>query len=382
MKEKKLTFIESLMLVAGAGIGTGILTIPYAINKIGVFGTLVALLAAYGVSLALYVIIADLTLHSEKSSELIGILSEHLFFGKRQKILKAVFFVVLVFLLLENLVVYVMCASSVISDLFGIPVLVSKVIFYVLASVVIFFGIKGLGIGEKYSVTFIGGVITVLTVLAFMNVKNPLTLSFGEPSIVFAVYGLFMFTFSAIFSVIQVCNHIDKKENAKWAVTGGLTLNALLTVLFTIASIIGSEEVTEVATVGLSESIGIPIVKVLCSIFVILAMFSSFWSSGLAFADVVCEQFKAGKKVSWLIATLPALVLAVLLPLGILDFVQIGAGALSIILVIVVLPAYYHAVKCANDTILPPKFAKSKLFLYAVGLFVVLMAISSLISVN
>ena len=111
-------------------------------------------------------------------------------------------------------------------------------------------------------------------------------------------------------------------------------------------------------------------------------MFSSFWSSGLAFADVVCEQFKAGNKVSWLIATLPALVLAVLLPLGILDFVQIGAGALSIILVIVVLPAYYHAVKCANDTILPPKFAKSKLFLYAVGLFVVLMAISSLISVN
>ena len=74
MMEKKLTFIESLMLVAGAGIGTGILTIPYAINKIGVFGTLVALIVAYGVSLALYVIIADLTLHSEKSSELIGIL--------------------------------------------------------------------------------------------------------------------------------------------------------------------------------------------------------------------------------------------------------------------------------------------------------------------
>ena len=35
MKNKKLTFLESLALVAGAGIGTGILTIPYAINKIG-----------------------------------------------------------------------------------------------------------------------------------------------------------------------------------------------------------------------------------------------------------------------------------------------------------------------------------------------------------
>ena len=44
MKAKKLTFIESLMLVAGAGIGTGILTIPYAIDKIGVFGTLFSLI--------------------------------------------------------------------------------------------------------------------------------------------------------------------------------------------------------------------------------------------------------------------------------------------------------------------------------------------------
>ncbi|MGM9636880.1 MAG: hypothetical protein ACI3YK_02730 [Eubacteriales bacterium] len=43
MKTKRLTFTESLMLVAGAGIGTGILTIPYAINKIGVFGTVTAL---------------------------------------------------------------------------------------------------------------------------------------------------------------------------------------------------------------------------------------------------------------------------------------------------------------------------------------------------
>jgi len=32
-KTKNLTFIESLMLVADAGIGTGILPLPYAIDK-------------------------------------------------------------------------------------------------------------------------------------------------------------------------------------------------------------------------------------------------------------------------------------------------------------------------------------------------------------
>ena len=32
MKTKKLTFWESLMLITGAGIGTGMLTVPYAIS--------------------------------------------------------------------------------------------------------------------------------------------------------------------------------------------------------------------------------------------------------------------------------------------------------------------------------------------------------------
>ena len=85
MKNKKLTFLESLMLVAGAGIGTGILTIPYAIDKIGVFGTLVALVFAYAASAFMYLIIADLTRNSEKPEDLLAILNEHLFSGNGKK---------------------------------------------------------------------------------------------------------------------------------------------------------------------------------------------------------------------------------------------------------------------------------------------------------
>ena len=99
MKTKNLTFIESLMLVAGAGIGTGILTIPYAIDKIGVFGTLAALVLAYAVSVFLYLIIADLTRNSEKSEDLLAILDEHLFSGKGKRVLNISFLVLLVLLL-------------------------------------------------------------------------------------------------------------------------------------------------------------------------------------------------------------------------------------------------------------------------------------------
>ena len=382
MKTKKLTFIESLMLVAGAGIGTGILTIPYAIDKIGIFGTVLSLALAYAVSAVMYLIIADLTRNSEKPEDLLAILDEHLFSGKGKKALNITFLVLLVLLLLENLVVYILCAGNVLTDLLGINSTATQIIFYARASVVIIFGVKGMGIGEKLSMLLIGSAVLVLMVLSFLNVKGSLSLSFGAPSTVFAVYGLFMFAFSAIFSIIQVCNHIEKKELTGKAVIGGLSLNALITVAFTVAVILGSDTVTEIATIGLSESIGIPFVKILCSVLVLLAMFTSFWSSGFAFADVVGGQFGLSTRFSWFIATIPALLIAVLLPLGILDYVQIGAGALSIILVIVVLPAYYNAVKQPKTNLLLGKCSGNKIMLSLVALFIILMAVSSFIPID
>jgi hypothetical protein len=218
--------------------------------------------------------------------------------------------------------------------------------------------------------------------LSFLHVKGSLSLSFGTPSTVFAVYGLFMFAFSAIFSIIQVCNHIEKKEHTTRAVIGGLTLNALITVAFTVAVILGSDTVTEIATIGLSNSIGIPFVRVLCSVLVLLAMFTSFWSSGFAFADVVGGQFGLPARLSWFIATVPALLIAVFLPLGVLDYVQIGAGALSIILVMVVLPAYSNAVRRPKATLLLGKCSGNRIMLTLVAICVVLMALSSFIPIG
>ena len=382
MKTKKLTFIESVMLVAGAGIGTGILTIPYAISKIGVFGTITALIIAYIVSAVMYLIIADLTRNSEKPEDLLAILDEHLFSGKGKKALNIAFLVLLVLLLLENLVVYILCAGNVLTDLLGINSTATQIIFYALASVVIIFGVKGMGVGEKLSMILIGSAVLVLMVLSFLNVKGALNFSFGAPSTVFAVYGLFMFAFSAIFSVIQVCNHIEKKELTSKAVIGGLSLNALITIAFTVAVILGSDSVTEIATIGLSSGIGIAFVRIICSILVLLAMFTSFWSSGFAFADVVGGQFGLSTRISWFIATIPALLIAVLLPLGILDYVQIGAGALSIILVIVVLPAYYNAVKQPKTNLLLGKCSGNKIMVSLVALFIILMAVSSFIPIG
>ena len=129
MPSKKLTFSESVMLIAGAGIGTGIITIPYAIGKIGIFGTITALVAAYVVSVFTYLILADLVRNSKHPEDLIGSLDEHVFTGKGKRALSVIFFVLLALLLLEFLVVYTVCAGNVLADLFGINPVLAKFLF-------------------------------------------------------------------------------------------------------------------------------------------------------------------------------------------------------------------------------------------------------------
>ena len=110
-------------------------------------------------------------------------------------------------------------------------------------------------------------------------------------------------------------------------------------------------------------------------------MFTSFWSSGFAFSDVVGGQFGLSARLSWFIATVPALLIAVFLPLGVLDYVQIGAGALSIILVIVVLPAYQNAVKNPKERLLLGRCSGNQFMIAAVAVAVILMAVSSFIPI-
>ena len=111
------------------------------------------------------------------------------------------------------------------------------------------------------------------------------------------------------------------------------------------------------------------------------AMFSSYWTSGIAFTDIVETQLKVKRKTAWIISTIPTIIIALLLPMSILDFIQIGAGAMAIILALVIMPAYYHAVKNESNPLLG-SIAKSKLLLFVFSICIIIMAISSFIAID
>ena len=378
---KKLSFIESVMLIAGAGIGTGMLTLPYAINRIGLLGTIVALIVAYFATAISNIYIADLTLKSDGATEMLGIVKRFLPKGKFGKVLAILFFLVIATILLQNLIIYILVASNILVELFDISIILAKIIFYFLASSVIILGVKGIGISEKYSVSMIMIAIVVLTTLAIGNPQRAVNVSFGEPSLVVAVFGLFMFAFSSFFSVIQVTNNIEDTSKLKSALNSGLLVNAMITLLFAYCAIVGSNEVTEVATIGIANSYGVGWIKILCSALVLFAVLSSFWSVGRAFLDMIKDHLKIDEKLSWGLCTIPIVIIAIIFPLSILGYVQIGAGILSIALGIMILPAYYKLTK-SSDKLLLEKYGKSGALIVFEAISMVVMAISSFINVN
>ena len=212
-----------------------------------------------------------------------------------------------------------------------------------LAASVVFFGLKVVGISEKYAVSAIIGLIAVLAVASCFAEHNPISLRSGSFKQMLAYFGLAMFAMSAFFSVPQAVEGLGKdKARIKKAVFIGLGVNFMLILVISFCTLWASARITEVAMVGWSEGIGLW-AQLVGSIFTLLAMLTTYWSLSLALAGIIGEMTKLSDRVCWLIATLPSMVL-VLFELG--DFMELlrtAGGLIAIVVAVMVVPAYRNA---------------------------------------
>lgn len=368
------------MLICGSGLGTGILAVPYAVAGGGLVQAVIAIAVACAVSMVLHLMVADLALHSRDSTQLLGIFEQHLFRGRLKKPLSTLFFVILIILLLFNLTLYITCAAEV-AAAFGLPMAAAKLLFYAVASLVVALGIKSIGVSEKLSMAIIGGVVLVLGLFSFGKMEHALPLFSGGLLPAIAIYSLCMFSFSTLFAVPQVVTYIKDRSRVRRCILGGIGLNAAITFVFALIVNMATSPVTEVATVGLSRRFG-AVAVVLCSIFVLLAMLTSFLSIALAQIDILREKLGISYMLAWLAATLPSLLMAWLLPLSFISYVEIVGGVVAVIVAVMVLPSYVRATGSAQGPLLLGRAAKSRVLIAAVLVFYLLMAAGSLIPTN
>jgi hypothetical protein len=264
----------------------------------------------------------------------------------RGRIGKIVLWLVFAFLsvaFLANLEAYISGSGEIISNLTGLSSRFSETLIYLVSAGIVFFGLKAVGIAERFGAFLLIGLIAAIGVGSLgQEFQIRLGTSSSAPQWM-ALYGMVMYALWSFYSVPQVVKgRGDDRVGAVRAIVGGLAINGLLIFIVVLIALGISVRVTEVAIVGITDELGVW-AGLAGSIFTIAALATSYWSVSLALADIFRERTRISTRLAWLFATLPSLLI---LWVGIWDFLewlQLAAGTTAIVVALMTLPMYRQA---------------------------------------
>ena len=338
-----LTPIRATSLMVGAGVGAGIMAVPYLADRVGLPVLLVILMVAYAAATFIHLMLLEILLRTGQPLQVIELMRMWLLDSPGRRPLLWLVFGLLTVAFIAALAAYVAAEAEILSDATGLPPEVTQALVYVISAGVVFFGLRAVGVFETVGVIALIACVAVL-LLGALGVQVDLDLATrGSATDSLALFGMVMYGYYAFFSVPQVVKGLapDGRAAAR-AVAAGLGVNGLLIAAVAIVALGASEHVTEVAITGVSDRLG-PWAGGIGAVFVFTALLTSYWAVSLALADIIRERIDIGVRVSWLAATLPSLLLLYLGAMGFLDWLQLAAGLTAIVIALVTVPMYVNA---------------------------------------
>ena len=354
--ESRLTFWEATSIIIGHGVGSGILSVPFLAAHNSIREVLLILLFCYLFNLVLHLIIAELS-YNNGGAQFISCFDAELFSGRLKQLFTWAAFALLGVSVIFNVSAFLTGAAAVFRAWFGLPDLVGILIFYVIGAGVVFVGMKLVGICEKIAVTSMVAVVGVLFVATLLRKTAPLQGGFQGWKNALALFSMISFSLSAVMSTPQVVKGLEGDvRRIRGAIAAGLGINAMLIFLITLMTLLGAgRDVTgDGALVDLARHLG-GWVGMVGFVFTLLALATSFWANTLNLRDIVQEQTKWGLRVSWLAASAPCLVIALL---GLASFVGFTrfASAIQVVTGIGIIWAYHLSRKRTGAAPLVGKF--------------------------
>lgn len=379
--ESELTFFEASSIIVGHGVGAGILSVPYLAAHNSFREMLLILAIGYIVSLVLHYIIAELSYNND-GAQFVKCFDAELFSGKIKTVLTWTAFILLGVSVIVNVSAFLTGAAAVFRSWFGLPDIVGMLIFYVIGAGVVFVGMKLVGICEKIAVGSMVGVVGILFVATLLSDTSALPTGWRGFNNTLALFGMISFSLSAVMSTPQVVKGLRgdvKKIRASIAL--GLAINAGLILLITLMTLLGAgTDISEDgALVDLARHLG-GWVSIIGYIFTLLALATSFWANTLNLRDIVSEQTKLGRNMSWLLASLPCLALALF---GLSSFVGFTrfASIIQVVTGLGIIVAYNRSRKRTGVSPICGKLGKP-VFQVLVVIFTLLSSVGAVLPVN
>lgn len=384
MEKHRLTRWEATSLMVGAGVGAGIMAVPYLAEKVGLLGLAVILPIAWAASALVHLMLAEVLFRTGRDLQIVELMRLYVLRGRIGQWLLWSVFALLSLAFLANLAAYVSGAGEIVADLVGISRRLAEVLVYVVSAGVVFFGLKAVGIAERFGAALLVGFIAAIAVGAIGAPVHLPSAPAGSPSAWLALYGMVMYAYWTFYSVPQVVKGLGPdRRGAARAIMAGLAINGALTAAVALIALGVSAKVTEVAIIGISAALG-SWTGVVGSLLIVAALVTSYWSVSLALADILHERTGISARLAWLFATLPSLVVLWLGALEFLEWLRLAAGATAIVVALITLPMYRAAQR--TGAVADPEWTLGRWgsppMLSAALVALVLMAVGSLVSVG
>ena len=293
--EAHLTTFEAISMIVGNSIGTGIIAVPYLATKNSMLDVVWMVLIAYCVNVILHLIIAELS-YNNGGVQLVKSFEGELFHGTMKQIFSWGVFIVYGLAIMIGVSGNINGGAQIFVNWFGMPFVAAQVLYYVIAGVVVFIGMKAVGIAQKYAVIVLMGIVAVMTVGTFMHPLNSLQRAQFHWNNLLALYSMVVFATSANQAVIQVVKGLDgNAKQIRRSIFIGFGLSSVFVLIVTGTVLLGTKGALEkeLAYMQLGESIG-TWAMILAGVFSLFALLTTFWSNTLALRDVVHEQIGSG----------------------------------------------------------------------------------------
>jgi amino acid permease len=344
MAGRRLSPWEATSLMVGAGVGAGIMAVPYLADRVGLLGLALILPVAWAASALVHLMLAEVLFRTGRDLQVVELMRLYVLGGRFGRWLLWLVFALLTVAFVANLAAYVSGAGEILADLSGIDRRVAELAVYVASAGVVFFGLKAVGVAERFGAAVLVALVAVLVLGA---VGAPVALPpcpAGSPREWLALYAMVMYAYWTFYSVPQVVAGLgpDRHRVAVRSILLGLGINGILIGIVALVALGVSLEVTEVAIIGIADAIGDE-AGIVGSLFIVAALVTSYWSVSLALADILRERTGIPVRVAWLLATLPSIAL-LWLDLGeFLDLLRLAAGATAVVVAFITIPMYLAA---------------------------------------
>ncbi len=287
---------EAIATLVGTIIGAGILGIPYVVAKAGFWTGIANILFLGFVVLIMYLYLGEVVLRTKGNHQLTGYAERYL--GKWGKSLMAFS---MIFGIYGAMIAYILGEGQAFSAIFGGNPWIYSIAFFIIASFIVY---RGLKLVAKAELWMLFGIIGVSILVALFSAKFINPLNFTSFSILkfFVPYGVILFAFIGAAAIPEMEQYLVRNEKLlKKCILIGISIPIVVYFVFAIAIVgVTGASTTEIATIGLGKVVGEHMV-LLGNIFAIVTMATSFLALGLALKQMYNYDYNINKHLSWIL---------------------------------------------------------------------------------